>query len=359
MPSGTTARKSGCMASYGLTKQFTSGVADELKLIAAYQFFEESRHNRRFGNYGLQHRTEQVDVWTLNADLKKKLTSSHTLRYGLEATYNAVRSTAYRQNVITGKIDPLDTRYPDGGANTQSLAGYVSGTLDVSARSTLTYGGRYAYNRLYAAFRDKTFFPFPFSEVTQQTGALTGSLGWVTRLPNDWRLAASLSSGYRVPNVDDLAKVFESVAGTLIVPNPNLKPERTYTLDAGIRKQLAEQVSVEVEGFYTRYVNAITVQPGTLNGQSQLDYNGRISRIVTQGNAQQAGLYGLNAQVAADLTAQLTLFGTITYTRGRVQTDTAAFPSIIFLPFTAKRVSGSLPGSFGQKPMSCSTAGNA
>lgn len=314
------------MASYGLTKQFTSGVADELKLIAAYQFFEESRHNRRFGNYGLQHRTEQVDVWTLNADLKKKLTSSHTLRYGVEATYNAVRSTAYRQNVITGKIDPLDTRYPDGGANTQSLAGYVSGTLDVSARSTLTYGSRYAFNRLYAAFRDKTFFPFPFSEVTQQTGALTGSLGWVTRLPNDWRLAASLSSGYRVPNVDDLAKVFESVAGTLIVPNPNLKPERTYTLDAGIRKQLAEQVSVEVEGFYTRYVNAITVQPGTLNGQSQLDYNGRISRIVTQGNAQQAGLYGLNAQVAADLTAQLTLFGTITYTRGRVQTDTASVP---------------------------------
>jgi hemoglobin/transferrin/lactoferrin receptor protein len=314
------------LTSYGLTKQFTAGVADELKMIAAYQSIEESRHNRRFGNYGLQHRTENVNVWTLNADLKKKLAETHTLRYGLEGTYNTVQSTAYRQNVQTGKIDPLDTRYPDGGANTQSVAGYVSGTLDVTGRSTLTYGARYAYNRLYARFNDKIFFPFPYGDITQQSGALTGSLGWVTRLPGEWQLATSVSSGYRVPNVDDLAKVFESVAGNLIVPNPNLKPERTYTFDAGIRKQLAERVSIEAEGFYTIYNNAINTQPGTLNGQSQIDYNGRSSRIITQVNSQQARLFGVNAQLSADLTQSLTLFGTVTYTKGRIRTDSTGYP---------------------------------
>ncbi|MCX6215896.1 TonB-dependent receptor [Spirosoma sp.] len=314
------------LTSYGLTKQFITCIADELKLIAAYQSIEESRHNRRFGNYGLQHRTENVNVWTLNADLKKKLAESHTLRYGLEGTYNTVQSTAYRQNVQTGKIDPLDTRYPDGGANTQSLAGYVSGTLDVSPRSTLTYGARYAYNRLYAKFIDKTFFPFPFNAITQHSGAVTGSMGWVTRLPGKWQLATSVASGYRVPNVDDLAKVFESVAGNLIVPNPDLKPERTYTFDAGVRKQIAERVSLEAEGFYTIYNNAINTQPGTLNGQSQIDYNGRTSRIVTQVNSQQARLFGFNAQLSADLTQSLTLFGTVTYTKGRIQTDSTGYP---------------------------------
>lgn len=314
------------LTAYSLAKQFTSGLADELKLVAAYQFIEESRHNRRFGNYGLQHRTERVGVWTLNADLKKKLSANHTLRYGLEATNNNVRSTAYRENVQTGKIDPLDTRYPDGGANTQSLAGYASGMMDVGSRSTLTYGARYAFNRLYAKFNDKTFFPFPFNDISQQAGALTGSLGWVTRLPAAWRLAAALSSGYRVPNVDDLAKVFESVAGTLIVPNPNLKPERTYTVDAGVHKQVSERISLEAEGFYTLYNNAIATQPGTLNGQSQLMYNGRTSRIVTQGNSQQAHLHGFNTQLAIDLSQSLTLFGTVTYTRGRIQTDTTSYP---------------------------------
>lgn len=314
------------LTAYNLTKQFSAGLADELTMVAAYQSIEESRHNRRFGNYGLQHRTEQVGVWTLNADLKKKLSSTHTLRYGLEATYNTVRSTAYRENVQTGQLDPLDTRYPDGGANTQSLAGYASGTADVTSRSTLTYGVRYARNRLFATFNDKTFFPFPFNTITQQADAFTGSLGWVTRLPGAWRLSGSLASGYRVPNVDDLAKVFESVAGTLIVPNPGLKPERTYTLDAGIHKQIAERVSLEADGFYTMYANAITTQPGTLNGQNQVQYNGQTSRIVTQTNAQQARLYGASGQVAADLTPSLTLFGTITYTRGRIQTDTTDFP---------------------------------
>ncbi len=324
------------LTAYSLTKQFTAGIADELKVIAAYQDIEESRHNRRFGNYGLQHRTERVGVWTLNTDLKRNLTTRHTLRYGLEGTYNTVQSTAYRENLQTGSIDPLDTRYPDGGASTQSLAGYASGTVDVTSRSTLTYGARYAYNRLYAKFNDKAFFPFPFSDITQQSGALTGSLGWVTRLPGGWRLAGSLASGYRVPNVDDLAKVFESAAGTLIVPNPNLKPERTYTLDAGIHKQIGDCVSLEVEGFYTLYNNALTAQPGTLNGQSQIDYNGRPSRVVTQTNAQKARLYGANVQLSVNLTSSLTLFGTVTYTRGRVQTDTTAFPLDHIPPFYGK-----------------------
>ena len=314
------------LSAYDLTKEVRSGLTDHLHVVAAYQFFEESRHNRRFGNYDLQHRTERVGVWTLNADLKKKLAANHLLRYGLEATYNTVRSTAYRENIQTGKIGPLDTRYPNGGANTQSLAGYASGTVEVGTRSTLTYGARYAWNRLYAKFRDKTFFPFPFNDITQQNNALTGSLGWITRLPAEWRLAASLSSGYRVPNVDDLAKVFESVAGTLIVPNPTLKPERTYTLDVGFRKQIARRVSLETELFHTLNRSAITTQPGTLNGQFEIDYIGKTSRIVTQGNSRQARLYGFNAQFTADLTPSLTLFGTVTYTRGRIRTDTTGYP---------------------------------
>lgn len=313
------------LTAYGLTQQLT-GIADELKLTVAYQAIEESRHNRRFGNYGLQHRIEKVGVWTLNADLRKQVATNHTLRYGAEVAYNTVRSTAYRENVQTRLITPLDTRYPDGGANTQSVAGYVSGTVEVGPRSTLSYGGRYAYNRLYARFNDKTFFPFPFNDITQQSGALTGSVGWVTRLPHDWRLAASVASGYRVPNVDDLTKVFESVAGTLIVPNPNLKPERTYTADAGIRKQFADRVSLEAEGFYTIYNNALTTRPGTLNGQNQVEYNGKTSRIITQINAQQARLYGLNAQLSVDILPLLTLFGTVSYTRGRILTDTTAYP---------------------------------
>ncbi|WP_266367337.1 TonB-dependent receptor [Tellurirhabdus rosea] len=313
------------MLAYHLNQSLNHRLADDLKLTAAYQDVRESRHNRRFGNYSLQNRLEQVDVWTLNADLRKALLPVHEIRYGLEGTYNDVASRAFLTNLRTGAESSLDTRYPDGGAQTQSLAGYVSGTLDVR-RSTFSYGARYAWNRLYARFNDKTFFPFPFDEVTQKNGAFTGSLGWTMRLKKDLRLSASLSSGYRVPNVDDLAKVFESVAGTLIVPNPDLEPERTYSADAGIRKTFGERVTVEAEGFYTLYNNAITTQPSTINGQTQVQYNGRLSRVVTQANAAEAYLYGFSGQLSARLTNALEAFGTVTYTYGRIRTDSTAYP---------------------------------
>lgn len=86
------------------------------------------------------------------------------------------------------------------------------------------------------------------------------------------------------------------------------------------------QISLEAELFYTLNRNAITTQPGTLNGQSQIEYIGKISRIVTQGNSRQAPLYGFNARFTADLTPSLTLFGIVTYTRGRIRTDTTAYP---------------------------------
>ncbi|GAA4465877.1 TonB-dependent receptor [Nibrella saemangeumensis] len=314
------------LTAYTFMRRMEQGMADNLQVIAAYQTIEESRHNRRFGNNTLQHRIERLGIWTLNADLQKKISPAHDLRYGLEATYNNVQSTAYGENILTSMQTPLDTRYPDGGSDTQSLSAYVSGTVAVSTRSSFCYGARYGLNRLYARFSDKTFFPFPFGEVTQRNAALTGSLGWVTRLPGNWRLAASLASGYRVPNVDDLAKVFESVVGTLIVPNPSLKPERTYNADAGIQKRLGERFTLEAEGFYTRYAQAITTQPATLNGQATVLYNGRASRVVMQTNAQQAYLYGFSTRLTAQFTSALSAYGNLSYTYGRIKTDTTDYP---------------------------------
>ncbi|GAA4413559.1 TonB-dependent receptor [Nibrella viscosa] len=314
------------LTAYTFTRKLKRGIADNLQVIAAYQTIAESRHNRRFGNNTLQHRLEQLGVWTLNADLQKRVSPTHDFRYGLEATYNDVRSTAYGENILSGMTISLDTRYPNGGSNTQSLAAYLSGTVDVSARSSFSYGARYSQNRLFARFTDKTFFPFPFDDVTQRNGALTGSLGWVTRLPGNWRLAASVASGYRVPNVDDLAKVFESVAGTLIVPNPGLKPERTYNIDAGLQKSFGNVFTLETEGFYTLYNQAITARPGTLNGQPTVLYNGRTSRVVSQANAQRAYLYGFSTRLTAQFTNTLSAYGNISYTYGRIKTDTTDYP---------------------------------
>ena len=174
-------------------------------------------------------------------------------------------------------------------------------------------------SNLNASFNDKTFFPFPFNDVKQKSGALNGNLG-LNYLPGkNWKLAVVGSSGFRAPNIDDLAKVFELAAGNILVPNPNLKPEFTYNTDFNISKIIADKVSFEVGAFYTWYKNAITVQNSSFNGQSEIIYNGVLSKVTTSTNANRAFIYGYHAQVNAEFCDILSFNSSVSYTYGRIK----------------------------------------
>jgi len=311
--------------SYSLFMTHDKGLFDDAHVVVAYQNIEESRNDRRFGKEALNHRTEQLDILTLNADFGRDKGKSKW-RYGLEGTYNHVNSTAFTENIVTSETTPLNTRYPDGGSDLTSAALYLSDNYYVSEHFIINGGVRASYNKLKSEFDDKTFFPFPFDDVTQTNNTLSGSLGIVLKSDAGWRLNLLASSGFRAPNVDDLSKVFESVSGSVVVPNPDLGPEHTYNVDLGVSKTVADHYSVGVDGYYTWYRNAITTQPGTFNGQSEILYDGELSQVTMNVNALSAYLYGGNAYVSADITKSLSLYSTINYTYGRINTDSVDSP---------------------------------
>lgn len=310
---------------YTLALTQPTGLYDQARFVAGYQNIEESRHDRRFNNPSINHRTEQLDIFTLNADFNKAKGKSEW-RYGLEGTTNHVNSTAFKENIETGATAPQNTRYPDGGSDMSSLAMYLSDIYKYSDRIVFNAGLRLSYVHLNSIFEDTTFFPFPFNEVTQNNTALSGTVGMVWKGHHGWRWNTSLATGFRAPNVDDLSKVFESVPGTVIVPNPDLGPEQTYTVDLGISKHMDSRYHMGVGGFYTWYRNAITTQPGTFNGESQIIYDGELSDVLTNVNANSAYLYGLNAFLSWDITQALSVSSTINYTYGRINTDTTDYP---------------------------------
>lgn len=129
-----------------------------------------------------------------------------------------------------------------------------------------------------------------------------------------------------MPNVDDMAKVFESVTGdvttngTLIVPNPDLKPERTLNADLGITKFFGDKVRIEATFFATDFYDAIVVLPSTLNGQSVVNYGGFPANVVSSQNAQKAYILGYSASLRAELTDNLVVTAAYNDTRGRVRT---------------------------------------
>ena len=312
-------------ASYKLDLRSGLPLYDHARVIAGFQQLEESRINRNLDAAERDHRIEKVDVFTFTVDLSKHL-RRHGLRYGAEWNNNYVASRAFTQNVSTGAVGPLDTRYPDGGSRMQTLAAYFTHTWDISDRWIFTSGVRYSRVTLGARFREKAFFPFPFDEVKAQHGALNGNVGLVFQPGRDWRFALLGSSGFRAPNVDDLSKVFESRPGNLVVPNPGLRPEYVYNAELSVGKALAERIHLEATGYYALYHNAIAVQPFRLNGQDQVRYNGEWSRVTANANARRAYTTGLSLGLSADLTGSLSLTSTLHYTYGRIRTDSTAHP---------------------------------
>src|SRR5690606_38727242 len=144
------------------------------------------------------------------------------------------------------------------------------------------------------------------------------NLGLVYMPADRWRTSFTVSSGFRVPNVDDMAKVFESAGGVqLVVPNPGLKPEYTYNVDIGIAYTDNRIVKIELNGFYTWFRNAIVLDRFTLNGQDSIAYNGANTLVVALQNKARATLHGLSASLTVKPLTGITLHSTITYTYGR------------------------------------------
>ena len=311
--------------SYGFEIGKKTVLYDKFHFIAGYQKIEESRHNRKFGKDNLGHRTEKLNIFSLNADWEKQV-GKNEIRYGLEGQYNDVFSSAYSEDIVSGRISPLDTRYPDGGSTMSSVAAYLTHTMEFSDKFLIHDGVRYSFVSLNANFEDTSFYHFPFSQVTQNNGAFNGELGVVFKNWHKWHFALNGSSGFRAPNVDDVSKVFDSQPGEIIVPNPDLKPEYAYTGDFSVSKIFGNVFRFQSTVFYTLYKDAITTQPFQFNGADSIMYDGTMSRVVANVNAKDAYIYGGSVKVKAFILPTLWLSSSVFYTYGRIKTDTTDYP---------------------------------
>ncbi|MEI6523435.1 MAG: TonB-dependent receptor [Bacteroidota bacterium] len=312
-------------SSYTLNVLSATKMFNSFRIILAYQNIEESRNDRRLNSILLNSRTENLNIATVNFDLEKRILK-HEIRYGIEASFNSVKSNATTTDIREGTTFKLNTRYPDGGSTYQSIAGYVSHSLEINKKLILNDGVRLSKVNLTSKFNDKTFFPFPFDNVSQNNSALNGNIGLVYMPTNSWRITSLVSSGFRAPNVDDLSKVFESVRGNIIVPNPNLKPEFTYNLDLGISKSINDNATIGINGFYTIYKNVITTSSSNFNGKDSIFYDGQLSKVTSNLNANEAYIYGFNSFLSADISEFVSLYSCFNYTFARIKTDSINYP---------------------------------
>lgn len=329
------------LAIYSLQKD-KAFLNSDVKVNVAYQNVKESRHNRRFNNYNLQHNKENVDMFSVSLDLDKKF-SKGELFYGFESYYETLKSTAYAQNINTGVGTNINTRYPNGDNNMIRNDLYISYNEKMSDKTFWNIGARAGYTTLKSTIADNTLFPLPFSDISQGNFTYSATLGITHNTSKNFALKANIASGFRAPNIDDLAKVFESQAGSssslgiLIVPNQDIKPEKTITGDLGIVIQSdSKKLKFESTYFYTRMYDAIVTDDFTYNGQSIVNYNGFDAQVKANQNKGKAFVTGFSTNVSAYIVSNLKFNANFNYTLGRVVEDGSQRPMDHIAPYFGK-----------------------
>ncbi|MEA3447052.1 MAG: TonB-dependent receptor [Bacteroidota bacterium] len=292
---------------------------DEMKIQAAYQDYEESRHDRKLRSEMLRHRTENLKIGNLNLDAFKKFDGQHTLYYGLEAGISKVFSDAYRENIHSDVTEDIASRYPDN--SDYSHAGlYLSYRYLLNPQWTFTTGARLNGVYAYSPFDDR-FYDFPFSQITMDLLAPNFMAGAVYKPEPGMQVCLNLGSGFRAPNIDDMGKVFDSEPGSVVVPNDDLQPEYAWNADINISKTFSKILRIEGCAFYTIITNAMVRDDYQFGGQDSIMYDGELSQVQAIQNIGRVDVYGFNGGIYADMTKNISVKSLLTKVYGYDQDE--------------------------------------
>ena len=333
---------------YGPQKRFLAAsqliIKPDLKWLEsgqftiAYQDIYESRVEREFNDLKTYFRDENVKVWSVNADFHVPLTSNkkRILSYGFETSYNKVTSDAigkivnFNEHQVVGYSNPftIQSRFPDAGSSYSNFALYSNYRFDHSKKGTLNIGVRFTNTLLQATWLDDSFISLPNMDISSSNSAFSGTLGYVYKPSNNWKISTVLSSGFRSPNIDDIGKIREK-RGSVSVPNAGLKPEYAYNAEIGILNYINnKKTMLGFNTYYTLLHNYINRDFFTIDGQSNLLYDGELATTIANVNKGNAYIVGGTLSFNSKMGNHLNLKSSATYTKGQTYDTEEALSSI-------------------------------
>lgn len=294
---------------------------DESKLTLSYQQSKEARNDRDFGETTLFETDEKVDASSVGLDFTKKVAPKSTINYGLEYVHNLVYSKGTQTDITTGVVSPDASRYPDQ-STWQSMAAYAS--LQSKLSNTVSFQGGLRYNHILVAAdftENNIYFDLPFNDANVNTGALTGSAGitWKASELLSWRF--NFGTAFRAPNIDDIGKIFDSEPGSVVVPNPDVEAEYAYNGELGFVINVNNKVRFDIATYYTILKDALVRRDFSLNGQTEIEYQGELSTVQAIQNAGNAEVYGFEVGVSIDFSKSLQFTSQYNITDGFTEED--------------------------------------
>lgn len=216
-----------------------------------------------------------------------------------------VHSDGRTSKSYAGSLYPNKT-FPDSKRRTFSV--YAQDSIAFANGVVLTPALRYEYEKLKPQI-DQAYLNANPASLPQNfsDGAITPSLRLSWPMGEAFTGFATYSQGFRTPPFDSATMSFSNTQhGYKIVPNHNLKSERSNSFELGL-KYKGDNSKAQVTAFYNRYRDFINREfVGTENGLLVYRY----------GNLDQVKTYGIEAAASHRLGSAWYLNGSIAWMRG-------------------------------------------
>jgi hemoglobin/transferrin/lactoferrin receptor protein len=317
------------MVSYSLTYNSTTKLFDKATILASYQLQKETRNTRRLNDTAMVFQNEIVPAFSANLDFSKRV-SRIFLNYGFEFWNNQVNSDAGTQRTLSNGStriisNPTLTRYPSQGSSMQQSSAYLESIIPLNKNINAEIGGRFTYGTLNTDFGNSPTRDFPFQNFSKTDQGTASKLGLKYSIQK-FNIGILYSSGFRIPNIDDLAKIFESIPGVqIIVPNASLKSERSHTIELNTIIGRSNASNLRLSVFNTFLNNFITLGKGQVNGKDSLIFNGLKSPIFFQTNVDKGSIVG-GEFMATFKSNFFNAYGGVSYSWGRITTNNVEGP---------------------------------
>ena len=174
----------------------------------------------------------------------------HQFTYGASFIHDKFEldNTDYKYDL--GTVGPGSTGMPDATLTKWGIY-FQDQAFFLQERLILTAGIRYDSFKTEPESNNGFATDYPDSD----SDAVTGKLGSVYHFSDGFSGFAQISQGFKAPTVYDLYYFYNQ--GAIIEPNPDLKPEKSISYEAGFRGR-SESTRFEIVGFYNDYSDFIS-----------------------------------------------------------------------------------------------------
>ena len=281
----------------------------QIRITLFSQSTYEQRLKKKQQSDTVQH--EQDDIFTLGVSLEQKMqpTDRWEILSGLEIYRDQIGSSA-SSLTLPDSIRTTRRGFLADGATATNASVFSLHSLEMS---TLRIHAGLRYNLIQLDVYDSIFGPLNLAPQ-----ALVGHLATSLYI-NKWQsLSASVQTGFRAPNINDMSRL-GSFDGGVEVPSPKLASERSLLAEIGYKVHTSD-VSASLSLYQIRLFDLIDLLPATYEGSPI--YEGE--EVYRKDNSKAALIRGAEMEGEYEWSSQWMLYSSLAYTFGRTLEDIPA-----------------------------------